>query len=103
MVIRGSFEVQDVNDPKKKELMQPVYLVKDSVQLISRPAYSELLQVELEITELSQKPNSVLLSIREKEYLVMQALLFPGMNLLWGGCLVMILGMGMVMVKRWRR
>ena len=34
--------------------------------------------------------------------LVMQAVIFPGMNLLWSGCIVMVLGLGVVLVKRWR-
>ncbi len=102
IVINANFSLQDVNNEEKQDLLQPLFVVKDSTQIISYPAYSEKLQVELDILELSRQSNTLQLSIREKEYLVMQAVIFPGMNLLWSGCIVMVLGLGVVLVKRWR-
>jgi len=34
------------------------------------------------------------------EYIVMQAILFPGINLVWLGSIMMMLGLGMGMVRR---
>ena len=102
IVIGADFLLQDVNQEEKKDLLQPMFVVQDSTQITSIPDYSDVLQVELDILKLSQQENTLQLSIREKEYLVMQAVVFPGMNLLWSGCIVMILGLGIVLVKRWR-
>lgn len=102
IVIGADFLLQDVNHQEQEDLLQPLFVVQDSTQITSVPDYSEVLQVELDIVELSQQSNTLQLSIREKEYLVMQAVVFPGMNLLWSGCIVMILGLGVVLVKRWR-
>jgi len=102
IVIAADFLLQDINQEQKEDLLQPLFVVQDSTQITSVPDYSELLQVELDIWELSQQSNTLQLSIREKEYLVMQAVIFPGMNLLWSGCIVMVLGLGVVLVKRWQ-
>lgn len=102
IVIKASVLLQDINNPMKKDRLQPVFIVRDSAQLLSQPTYSEKLQVELEIAELTQKPNTILLALREKEYLVMQAMVFPAMNLLWSGCMVMLVGLGLVLYKRWK-
>jgi cytochrome c-type biogenesis protein CcmF len=94
--IRASFIISAISS-----VLSPIFIVKDSVSIYSQAAYSDLLQVELDIQRLTKQPNTVVLSIREKEYLVMQALIFPGMNLLWTGCIVMIAGMGLVLYRRW--
>ncbi len=101
IVISAEFLLEDINNEQKQDLLQPLFVVMDSAQVTSFPAYSETLQVELDILELAQQANTLQLSIREKEYLVMQAVLFPGMNLLWLGCIVMVVGLGNVLVKRW--
>lgn len=102
IVISAEFLLEDINHDNKQDLLQPLFVVQDSTHVTSFPDYSETLQVELDILELSQQANTLQLSIREKEYLVMQAVIFPGMNLLWSGCIVMVLGLGIVLVKRWR-
>jgi cytochrome c-type biogenesis protein CcmF len=101
VVVQADFSLSDVTDAGKKDVLSPIFIVKDSVSIYSQAAYSDLLQVELDIQRLTKQPNTVVLSIREKEYLVMQALIFPGMNLLWTGCIVMIAGMGLVLYRRW--
>ena len=102
IVVKTNFDVKDVNNEQNRDILQPLFIVKDSIEVLSQPDYSEDLQVELAIERLSNRPNTIRLSIREKEYLVMQAMIFPGMNLLWAGCIIMVLGTMIVLVKRWR-
>lgn len=101
IVVKADFEIWDIADQNRRDLLQPMFIIKDSSAVFSKASYSELLQVELDIQELSHKPNTALLSIREKEYLVMQALIFPGMNLLWLGCIIMVSGLAMVLFNRY--
>ena len=49
-------------------------------------------------------PSSVKLGINaaEAEFVVMQALMFPGINILWAGCVLLALGTGMAVWQRIR-
>ncbi|MGK7393528.1 MAG: cytochrome c biogenesis protein CcsA [Candidatus Cyclobacteriaceae bacterium M3_2C_046] len=102
IVVKTIFQVQDLNDSSRHDLLQPLFLVKDSLEISSLPDYSEILQVEFDLAELDKEPETVHLLLREKEYLVMQAIMFPGMNLLWTGCIIMVLGCGLVFYQRWQ-
>lgn len=102
LVIGADFLLNDINHKETSDLLHPLFIVKDSVQVTSMPSYSESLQVELDVMEITNQPNTIKLSIREKEYLVMQAIVFPGMNLLWSGCAVMVAGLAIVLIKRWK-
>ena len=40
------------------------------------------------------------INVAEAEFLVMQAIVFPGINILWIGCLLLALGTGMAVWQR---
>ena len=46
--------------------------------------------------------TNVGLNVAEAEFLVMQAIVFPGINLLWIGCVLLALGSGMAVWQRLR-
>jgi cytochrome c biogenesis factor len=39
-------------------------------------------------------------NVAEAEFLVMQAIVFPGINILWIGCVLLFLGSGMAVWQR---
>ncbi|MCX8079784.1 MAG: cytochrome c biogenesis protein CcsA [Bacteroidia bacterium] len=39
---------------------------------------------------------------RKKDFIVLEALLFPGINILWLGCILLILGLILTFVSRWK-
>ncbi|MFZ1685907.1 MAG: cytochrome c biogenesis protein CcsA [Flavobacteriales bacterium] len=43
------------------------------------------------------------ISISEREFIVMQAIIFPGINVLWIGCVLMFLGTFVAVRQRWKR
>jgi len=47
--------------------------------------------------------NKVGLNVAEAEFVVMQAIIFPGINLLWTGCVLMFLGTFMAVRQRIKR
>ena len=52
----------------------------------------------------TEKPRwAVGLNVAESEFLVMQAIVFPGINILWIGCVLLFLGTFMAVWQRVRR
>ncbi len=102
IAIQARFHVTDVHNPDLSEWVEPVYYIRDSVQVFLKEAYSEKFQTVFKITRLYPEPNTLMLSLQEREYLVMQALVFPGMNILWTGCIVMIIGLALSLFGKWR-
>lgn len=54
-------------------------------------------------------PAKVELDIAEKrlndknDYIIMQAIIFPGINILWAGCIIMVIGSLMAVANRWKK
>ncbi|EMR01918.1 hypothetical protein [Cesiribacter andamanensis] len=71
--------------------------------MIPHETYSAELNSRFHIALLSAEPNTLVLSLRQREYVVMQALVFPGMNLLWAGCILMVQGCFVAMRQRFRQ
>jgi cytochrome c-type biogenesis protein CcmF len=41
--------------------------------------------------------------VNKRDFIVMQALVFPYINILWGGCIIMIIGTILAIVERVKR
>jgi hypothetical protein len=48
-------------------------------------------------------PVKVGMNVAEAEFVVMQAIMFPGINILWIGCVLLALGTGMAVWQRIRK
>ncbi|MBL0046229.1 MAG: hypothetical protein IPP33_18100 [Flavobacteriales bacterium] len=51
----------------------------------------------------SVKGSQLGINVYEREFVIMQAIVFPGINILWIGCVLMALGTGMAVWQRIRR
>jgi cytochrome c-type biogenesis protein CcmF len=103
VVVQADILVHNYSDPHKEPiLVQPAFAIRDSTTIERIEVYSKPINARFTIVELPNEPNTIELAIEDSEYLVMQALLFPGMNILWAGCCIMILGCFMVVRKRWK-
>ncbi len=84
---------------------EPVYLIRDNFG-ISVDDEIEELGLKFRFNKVNPKARTMTFEIAEKEpkreYIVMQAILFPGINLVWLGCIMMMLGLAMGMLRRWR-
>ncbi len=86
--------ITDIN--KKIYNVEPIYLIKDNMSA-SLEARVEELGLQIKFTKINPETGKIDLSIAEKksnkrEFIIMKAIVFPYINLLWTGCLVMILG-----------
>lgn len=100
--MRGIFVVQLFNG--EIDTLRPIYEVTNNM-LVTAPDLSERAgvkieakrilsdkEVDVEVTELQTSPFS--------DFIIMQAVVFPGINLLWLGCFVMVIGTAMAVYGR---
>jgi cytochrome c-type biogenesis protein CcmF len=81
----------------------PYVIYKDKVFPI--PVKSDKLQMVAELAKISPEDNSFTLYMAEIEntdndYLIMKAIKFPLMNILWLGCIIMIIGTLLAVIHR---
>ncbi|RPE06061.1 cytochrome c assembly protein [Chitinophaga lutea] len=87
--------------------MQPVYFIRDSSFQSNIPDTLAPLSLAVRFTKILPNENKVELEVKETQapmdYVVMKALVFPYINVLWIGILVMIVGFVMSIRQRLRR
>jgi cytochrome c-type biogenesis protein CcmF len=98
IAVQAKFHIADVHNEQIWDIVQPVFYIKDSVHIFLKEDYSEKFETIFKIKRLYPEPNTLMLGLQEREYLVMQALFFPGMNILWSGCVIMLIGMVLSLV-----
>lgn len=70
------------------------------------PAFNEETGVKIEMMSINPEARKVEVSIQQKiesrgnDFIIMKAIVFPGINLLWIGCILMVVGTGMAVVAR---
>jgi cytochrome c-type biogenesis protein CcmF len=96
--------VMDVN--RKLYRAEPVFILRDSVYF-NRP--DELADLGLRFTfeKVLPEENKVKILIAEKEgnsrdFIIMKAIIFPHINLLWIGCILLAVGTWIAVVRRLR-
>lgn len=104
LVVKAELQITDIAAGNRDTVqVAPLFVVRDSTHVLPHDTYSASLDTRFRIAELSAEPNTLVLGLRQREYVVMQALVFPGMNLLWTGCLLMVLGCFMAVRQRFRQ
>lgn len=99
IAIQAELAVSSVDQPDEYEMAYPVFAVRDSIHVQPIPFYSEKYRAKFGIARLSHEREVIEISISEREYLVMQAVLFPGINLLWAGCILLIIGLLVSLIR----
>ncbi|TXC77055.1 cytochrome c biogenesis protein CcsA [Luteibaculum oceani] len=95
LAIAASVEITGVNDSIYNA--EPLFILRDSSLVIPDVAEVTDLGLKLTFTEVNPESGKITLNIAEhkenrKEFIVMQAIIFPAINILWLGCIVMGLG-----------
>ncbi|HEU4556005.1 MAG TPA: cytochrome c biogenesis protein CcsA [Chitinophaga sp.] len=84
--------------------MQPVYFIRDNTYQYSIPDTLSPLSLYVRFSKILPKENKIELQVKEAgtfdDYIVLKALIFPFINVLWIGVLVMIAGFLMSMYQR---
>lgn len=87
--------------------LQPVYFIRDSSFQGNVPDTLAPLSLAVKFTKILPNENKVELEIKESrepmDYVVLKALVFPYINVLWIGILIMMAGFVMSIIQRIRR
>ena len=63
----------------------------------------EIPALRMKVDIASVKGSQLGINVYEHEFVIMQAIIFPGINILWIGCVLMALGTGMAVWQRVKR
>ncbi len=86
---------------------EPLYILRDSVLHIPDPVIQDESGLQISFDKIDPLTGKHTFSIAEhisnrKEFIVMQAIQFPMINILWLGCIIMLLGSLMAVRHRIR-
>jgi cytochrome c-type biogenesis protein CcmF len=96
-----------VRDIHTKYQANPVYVIRDnSIQPV--PSKIDELGLQFMFWKVDPATGKIEISVQEKksnikDFIVMQAMIFPYINILWMGCIVMFIGTLMAIVERIRK
>ncbi|PCJ83563.1 MAG: cytochrome C biogenesis protein [Flavobacteriales bacterium] len=84
---------------------QPIFVLKNKAQAYTIIDEVEELGLRFSFEKINPEENTIDISVAEKnsnkrEFIVMKAIIFPGINILWCGCILMVLG---TVIAVWNR
>ena len=81
--------------------IEPVYLVRDVVAT-SIPAKVDKHNISFSIVKILTEENKFQILVQQKlnKFIIMKAIRFPYINVLWLGCFIMVIGILMSMLRR---
>jgi cytochrome c-type biogenesis protein CcmF len=94
-------KVRDLYDVTRWFEAKPVIVYRFDQPVGSKGFEIPALRMKLDIA--SVKGDTIGINVYEHEFVIMQAIVFPGINILWIGCVLMALGTGMAVWRRVRR
>ncbi|MBK9149430.1 MAG: cytochrome c biogenesis protein CcsA [Flavobacteriales bacterium] len=97
----AALRIRDLYDADRWFEARPVVIYADGQPVMGKAAEVEPLRVRFSLAKVEGGKAS--LDVAEQEFVVMQALIFPGINILWIGCVLLALGSGMAVWQRVRR
>lgn len=102
IAVAASLTALDISG--KQTPLTPLYVIRDRMA-IPVPAEMEELGLRLIVNKVLPEDGKVEIALYEKpdaykEFIVMQAMIFPWINILWAGCVVMVIGTVMAMRRR---
>jgi len=87
---------------KHESIIEPIMVIRGN-NLFSIPVFIDSLGIKLDFPKINTENGKAEIVIREKrsnEFIIMKAIIFPYINLLWLGALLMILGTILAIRKR---
>lgn len=99
-VYTALLRIRDLYNPDRWFEAQPMVIYAHGQPVAGRAAEVAPLRIKYGLATV--EGTNVGLNVAEAEFLVMQAIVFPGINLLWIGCVLLALGSGMAVWQRLR-
>ncbi|MBK6986926.1 MAG: cytochrome c biogenesis protein CcsA [Bacteroidia bacterium] len=102
LIVGADLMIQDIN--KKIYESLPVFVIKN-FSIYTKSTSVDELGLKFEFSKIDPATGKIELSVSEKksnkaDFIVMKAIIFPGINILWIGCLLMIIGSVVAIRKR---
>lgn len=102
LAVAAKLSVIDIN--KRVRFAEPVFILKGNT-VYSKEATIDELGLKFTFNKIIPETNQVQIDIAEKksnsrEFVIMKAIIFPQINILWTGCILMIIGTWIAIRKR---
>jgi cytochrome c-type biogenesis protein CcmF len=102
LAVGAQLKVIDIN--KKTHDAVPVFIIKGS-QVFTKGAEIPELGLRFAFQKINPENGKIEISVSEKksnirEFVIMKAIIFPQINILWMGCIFMIVGTATAIIKR---
>ncbi len=105
LAVQASFHMTDIN--KKRYFAGPVFTIRNNE---SRPIEDTVAELGLKLNFWKVDPQSGKINVyvsekksNKRDYIVMEAMIFPWINVLWIGCLIMVTGTILAMRERQKK
>lgn len=104
MEIAAHFTALDINN--RRHAVEAIYKI-ENLMAYSEPVINNELGMQLAFIGVKPKENKIDIQLSEKksnkrEFIIMKAIVFPHINILWLGCLLLIIGTWVAIVQRIR-
>ena len=102
LAVSAQLSLIDIN--RKVYQVAPVFILRGT-SIFTRPAEVEELGLKFSFDRILPESNEVEISVYEKkansrEFVIMKAIIFPQINILWTGCVLLIIGTWLAIRKR---
>lgn len=106
IVVGAEFSVYDFNT--KKHTMMPLFIIRDSSYTFPFPGINEDLGLKLSFENVNPETGKISVGLFEKpakkrEFIILKAIVFPFINVLWLGCVLLALGTLLAIYHRTRK
>lgn len=103
IAVAAKFELWDFNTVKHD--LYSYFILRDTSFVFNIPASKEDMGLRLSFQSIDPQTEKVQIKIEEeqaekKDFIVLQAIVFPYINLLWLGCILMVIGTFIAVVQR---
>jgi len=104
LAVEARFKIYDID--KKTYMATPVYVINHN-QVEPIEATVEELGIKLNFWKITPETGKIDITMAEKnsnkpDFIVMEAIVFPAINILWTGCIIMVIGTAMAIRQRLR-
>ena len=94
--------IPELGDPYYAE---PLFILRDSALVVPDVVVVEEAKLKIQLSSILPQERTVTFLVSEhksdkKEFIVMQAILFPSINILWIGCILMFVGSILAVLHR---
>jgi cytochrome c-type biogenesis protein CcmF len=102
IAVSAKLKVEDIN--KNTYYSQPLFVIKN-FEVNSKESILDTLGLKFAFNKIDPATGKIDISVSEKKsnkkaFIIMKAIIFPGINILWTGCLLMIVGTIITIRKR---